>query len=92
MIIQSSFGAFLCKYSKYLTVKDVLWCGLLKFDVPHKGNAVWFVRRVFVVVVGGNQQLGVLREVNKSEEHTGTAGRVQMLRKCQPTYATQSRA
>lgn len=56
----------MCKYSKYLTVKDVLGCGLLKFDVPYKRNAVWFVRRVFVVVVRGNQQLGVLREVDKS--------------------------
>lgn len=62
----------MCKYSKYLTVKDVLWSGLLEFDVPHKSNAVWFMRRVFVVVVGGNQQLGVLREGKESEEHRGS--------------------
>lgn len=65
-------------------MEDVLWCGLLKFDVPHKSNAVWFMRRVFVVVVGGNQQLGVLREVNKSTEGRliPNAGEI-------PVYATQ---
>lgn len=47
-------------------MEDVLWRGLLKFDVPHKGDAVRFVRRIFVIVVGGNQQLGVLREERRS--------------------------
>lgn len=73
IIIQSYFGAFMCKYSKYLTVKDVLWCGLLKLDVPHKSNALWLMRRVFVVVVGGNHQLGVLRGGKKSKQQRGTA-------------------
>lgn len=50
---------------KYLAVEDVLWCGLLKFDVPHKGNAIWFMGRIFVVVVRGDQQLRVLREDNE---------------------------
>lgn len=56
----------MCDVCKYLTVEDVLWCGLLEFDVPHKRDAVRFMRRVLVVVVGGHQQLGVLREVNGS--------------------------
>lgn len=60
---------------KYLTVKDVLWRGLLKFDVPHKGDTVRFVRRIFVIVVGGNQQLGVLREESASVNSTGPPAR-----------------
>lgn len=63
----------MCKINKYLTVKDVLWCGLLKLDVPHKSDAVRFMRRILVVVVRGNQQLGVLGEVNKSKQHRGSA-------------------
>lgn len=59
--------SFMCTY---LTVKDVLWRGLLKFDVPHKGDAVRLVRRIFVIVVGGNQQLGVLREERTSVTST----------------------
>lgn len=57
-------------------MKDVLRCGLLKLDVPHEGDAVRLVRRVFVVVVGGNQQLGVLSRKGRSggstEEQLGT--------------------
>lgn len=72
----------MCKYSKYLTVKDVLWRGLLKFDVPHKSNAIWFMRRVLVVVVGGNQQLGVLREVSTEGRLIPNAEKI-------PDYVTQ---
>jgi len=43
-------------------VKDVLWCGLLKLDVPHQGNTIRFMRSIFVIVIGGNQQLGILKE------------------------------
>lgn len=62
--------------SRYLTVKDVLRRGLLKLDVPHEGDAVRLVRRVLVVVVGGDQQLGVLSEKRRSgdRERPGTAG------------------
>lgn len=45
---------------KYLTVKDVLWCGLLKLDVPHQGNPIWFMRSILIIVIGGNQQLRIL--------------------------------
>lgn len=63
----------MCKYSKHLTMKDVLWRGLLKFDVPHKGNTIWFMRGIFIVVVGGNQQLRVLRGEKQSKHHKGSA-------------------
>lgn len=52
-------------------MKDVLWCGLLELDVPHEGDAVRLVRRVFVVVVGGNQQLGVLSRGEHEETAQG---------------------
>lgn len=48
------------KISKYLTVKDVLWSGLLKFDVPYKGNTIWFMRSIFIIVIRGHQQLRIL--------------------------------
>lgn len=44
----------------YLTVKDVLWRGFLKLDVPHQGHTIWLVGSVLVVVVGGHQQLRIL--------------------------------
>lgn len=50
---------------KYLTVKDVFWCGLLKFDVPYKRNTIRFMRSIFIIVIGGNQQLGILRGEKK---------------------------
>lgn len=49
----------------YLTVKDVLWGGLLKLDVPHQSNAIWFVWSILIIVIGGNQQLRILREKGK---------------------------
>lgn len=55
-------------------MKDVLWCGLLKLDVPHEGDAVRLVRSVFVIVVGGNQQLRVLSKEGRSGQHRGRAG------------------
>lgn len=65
-------------------MKDVLWCGLLELVVPHKGDAVRLVRRVFVIVVGGNQQLGVLsrrrRSGDSAGEQLGTYQRVPHLR------------
>lgn len=50
----------------YLTVKDVLWGGLLKLDVPHQSNTVWFVWSILIIVIGGNQQLRILREKGKA--------------------------
>lgn len=47
---------------KYLTVKDVLWCGLLEFDVPYEGNTIRFMRGIFIIVIGGNKQFRILRE------------------------------
>lgn len=49
-------------------MKDVLWGCLLKFDVPHQGNAIGLMRSIFVVVVGSHQQLGILREEEAEEE------------------------
>ncbi len=36
---------------EYLTVEDVLRCGLLVLHVPNQGHAVWLVRSVLIVVV-----------------------------------------
>ena len=44
-----------------LAVEDVLGGRFLEAGVPHQAHAVRVVRRVFVVVVGGHQQLGELR-------------------------------
>lgn len=49
-------------------MKDVLWGCLLKFDVPHQGNAIWLMRSIFVVVVGSHQQLRILEEVVEEAE------------------------
>lgn len=43
-------------------MKDVLWCGLLEFNVPHQGDAIRFMGSIFVVVVRGNKQLRILQE------------------------------
>ena len=44
----------------YLTVEDVFGRGLLELDVPHQSHAVRLVGGVFVVVIGGHQELWVL--------------------------------
>lgn len=56
---------------KYLTVKDVLWCGLLEFDVPHEGNTIRFMRSIFVIVIGSDKQLGILRERERRRRNVG---------------------
>lgn len=45
---------------KYLTVEDVFRRRLLVLHVPHQGHAVRLVGGVLVVVVRGDQQLGIL--------------------------------
>lgn len=58
---------------RYLTVKYVLWCGFLEFDVPHQGDAVWFMGSIFIVVIGGDQQLGILRDNRKEQGEEETS-------------------
>lgn len=54
--------------AKYLTVKDVLRCGLLKLDVPHQGNTIRFMRSIFIIIIGGYEQLWILRERKKLDD------------------------
>lgn len=49
-----------CVKSFHLALEDVLWCGLLPFHIPHQSHTVWLMRSVFIVVVGGHQELRVL--------------------------------
>lgn len=54
--------------NKYLTVKDVLWCGLFKLDVPYKSNTIGFMRSIFIIVIGSNQQLRILQYRGRERE------------------------
>ena len=47
----------------YLTVEDVVWCVLLKLEVPDESDSVWVVGDVLVGEVGDEQKLWVLRRV-----------------------------
>lgn len=55
-------GNYFYSADSYLTVEDILWCGFLELHVPNQGHSIWFMRSVFIVVVGSHHQLGVLNE------------------------------
>lgn len=42
-------------------MEDIFWCGFLKLHVPNQGHAIWFMGSIFIVVVGSNHQLRVLK-------------------------------
>lgn len=52
----------------YLTVEDVLRCGLLVLHVPHQGHAVRLVRSLLIVVVRGEQEFRILPTERKKEK------------------------
>ena len=47
----------------YLTVEDIVWCVLLKLEVPDESDSIWVVGDVLVGEVGDEQELWVLRRV-----------------------------
>lgn len=50
----------LCEAGRHngaLTMEHILWCGFLKFRIPHHNYAIWFVRTFLVIVVRGEHQL-----------------------------------
>lgn len=49
-------------------MKDVFRSGLLKLDVPYEGNTIGFMRSIFVIVIGRNQQLRILTERERERD------------------------